>query len=307
MDTLIKKQINLRCSAPGTYIASWHIDWTVGAVFHGGCVAAVIHHVAEVHLASDPTFKTKNHPDIYNLHFEFLRPCVRQDSIITVTALRIGAAASTLQLELYQDGQKKVLALATTNGFNKILGPTVPVPAARIENPQPEPPLTSTVYWPTSLMSTGSPLAFQVKSFQERIDATYVAMLTDMIPSMSDTLLRNGALYDAHSVHRRSQEWANAHPGTPARIMNTAAEALKSSTFNSTQTLDIEFTRKVPPEGLRFVFTRTAANSLQKGRMNVDITICDEIMELLCTAHQQIFVLETGRKFRTGSAKGPSL
>ncbi|KAI3336787.1 thioesterase-like superfamily-domain-containing protein [Xylariaceae sp. AK1471] len=332
MATILKKQIDLRNPAPGTYTAAWHVDWTVGAVLHGGCVAAMIHHAAETHLVTDPVLNAKNQPDIASLHFEFLRSCVRQESTITITTLRIGAATSTLQLQLAQKGQVRVTALATATNFDRVLGPTVPVPIIRTLYPPPKPvPDFDRVLahkpeenW-IPLQVSGEIIPFTRRIMclyprdgfhqdgvcdgwngvgNERIDATYLAMMTDMIPSMSDTLLRNGGLYDAHDVFRKSKEWAEKNPGVPAVMTNTAAEAMKSLTFNATATLDIEFTRNIPKDdGPRFIFTRTAANLLQGGRMNVDVTICNENMELICTSHQLILVLEAERKFRGEQAK----
>ncbi|KAI1356968.1 thioesterase-like superfamily-domain-containing protein [Xylaria sp. FL0043] len=307
MATTIKDQIGLRNPSPGTYTAAWHVDWTVGAVLHGGCVAAMIHHAAETHLITDPVLSARNQPDVASLHFEFLRPCMRQESTITITTLRTGAATSTIQLQLAQEGQVKVIALATTTNFDRVLGPTVPVPVTRILYPPPGPvPDFGRVLaqkpeqnWiPFRVSGEIIPFTRRILALNpregfrhegvcdawncvedERIDATYLAMMTDIIP-------------------------AEENPGVPAVIENTAAEALKSSTFNSTVTLDIEFTKKIPKDGgPRFVFTRTTANLLQGGRMNVDITICDENMELVCTAHQLILVLETERKFRGGQEK----
>ncbi|KAI0505279.1 thioesterase-like superfamily-domain-containing protein [Xylaria bambusicola] len=332
MATILKSQIDLHNPAPGTYTAAWHVDWTVGAVLHGGCVAAIIHHAAETHLTTDPVMSAKNQPDVANLHIEFLRPCIRQDSTITITVLRTGAATSTIELQLAQEGQVRVIALATAINFDRVLGPTVPLPIARTLYPpaKPAPDFDGVLAHKSDpnwipLRVSGEIVPFTRRilvlnprdGFQhdgicdawnsvdnERSDATYLAMMTDIIPSMSDTLLRNGGLYDAHAALRRSQEWAEKNPGVPAVIPNTTAEAMKSSTLNSTITLDIEFTRRISGDARpRFIFTRTAANSLQDGRMNVDVTICNENMELLCTSHQLILVLEAERKFRGGRGK----
>ena len=58
----------------------------------------------------------------------------------------------------------------------------------------------------------------------ERIDETYVAWMSDFIPSMSDTLLRNGGLYDAHVFQQRAEQWAQEHPGVTCQTTNTLAE-----------------------------------------------------------------------------------
>jgi hypothetical protein len=62
-------------------------------------------------------------------------------------------------------------------------------------------------------------------------------------------------------------------------------------------TIDIEYKRALPKEGLRFVLMRTAANVLSGGRMQIEIFFCNEDMELVATARQSIIVLEASRKF----------
>ena len=75
--------------------------------------------------------------------------------------------------------------------------------------------------------------------------------------------------------------------------------------FNITVAIDSKFKRRVPPvlgsdkgEGLRWVFTCVARKGAYSERMDLDISICDENMELLCTAWQFVLVVEAQRKFR---------
>lgn len=79
---------------------------------------------------------------------------------------------------------------------------------------------------------------------------------------------------------------------------------MKIATTNITLTLDIEYKRRLPKEGLRFTFTRATAKKLLDGRMDVDLTICNEDMEVVCLARQLILVLGVHRKFG-GEAKTP--
>jgi hypothetical protein len=230
-----------------------------------------------------------------------------------------------------QNGQLKVLALATSTNFDKVLGPTVPTAWTLLPAPKPSPDFRGCVAarrpdpnWLTARMSgevlgfTGHMLVlnprggfpvdgihdawygFTPAHKHERMDATYLALMTDVIPSMSDTLMRNGGLYDAHAFLKKLERWEEEFPGVPAEVTTSLAEAVKATTFNATVTLDIEFKRKLPPQDLEWVFTRTVTKMLDGGRMDLDITICNERMELVCTAQQLILVLEAQRKFRGG-------
>ncbi|KAH8768351.1 thioesterase family protein [Diaporthe sp. PMI_573] len=327
MAGILHQQINLRRTAPGTYNVDWHQDWTVASVLHGGAVAAIIHHAAVTHLTTDPKLAAQSQPDILNLHIEFLRSCEKLESTITVTPLKLGAAVSTLQLQLSQNGQTKALALATSTNFDKVLGPSAPTAWAPLPPPDPKPDFDRILankpddnWIPVRVEGELIPMTSRVLALDpragfrtdgivdnwngfvgdERMDATYIALMTDMIPSMSDTLMRNGGLYDAHRFWEKAKQWADANPGVTAVFENSLKEVMQSATFNATVTLDMEFKRRLPKEGLRFVFMRTATKRLQDGRMDVDITICDEDMELVCDAHQLILVVEAQRKFRGG-------
>lgn len=80
-------------------------------------------------------------------------------------------------------------------------------------------------------------------------------------------------------------------------------QMMEGTTINTTLTLDIEYKRRLPENGLRFTFTRATAKTLLDGRMDVDLTICNEDMEVVCLARQLILALGVQRKFggeRTG-------
>ncbi|KAL0565612.1 hypothetical protein V5O48_016406 [Marasmius crinis-equi] len=272
----------------------------------------------------------RNQPDILTLHFEFLRGCELHDSTITVTELKIGAGTSTLQLQLSQNGQIKVIALVTSTNFDKPVGPTVPTAWSLHPEPKPIPDFDKILahkpdeHWlPFRFGGEVFPLAARLlilnsrdgfpvdgvcdawNSFtgEERMDATSLAMMADIIPSNSDTLLRNGGIYDARSNFTQIARWAEENPGVPAELTKSLKEAMRMTIFNYTVTLDIEFKRRLPKDGVKWVFTRAATRTLRDGRMDLDVTICDEKMEILCLARQAILVLDAKRKFGGGKVK----
>lgn len=78
---------------------------------------------------------------------------------------------------------------------------------------------------------------------------------------------------------------------------------MEGATINTTLTMDIEYKRRPPIEGLRFTFTRAVAKALLDGRMDVDLTICNEDMEVVCLARQLILALGVERKFGGGETQ----
>ncbi|KAI0435608.1 thioesterase family protein [Xylaria telfairii] len=334
MASTLRKQIGLQQIAPDTYTASWHVDWTLGSTLFGGSVAAMIHHAAITHFTTDPTLVKQNQPDILSVHIEFLRPCNRCESTITITPLKIGATLCTIQLKLLQKNQIKVIALANSTNFDKQLGPTAPTAWNLLPPPKPIPDFQKVLtkqpekHWlPAHLSGEIIPITKQLIILNPRggfpvdgtcdgwyglrkdeghaddkMDATYLAMMTDVIPSMSDTLLHNEGLYDAHAFYQKMEAWAKDHPGSPVEVVNSVDQALEALVYNNTVTLDLEFKRRLP-DGLRWIFTRVATKMLREGRMDLDITICDDKMELICAARQLIVVLEAQRKFRPETPK----
>ena len=71
----------------------------VGIALHGGGLAAIIQLTATTHLRSDAR-RFRNQQHLLNLHLDFLNPCERCESTIAVVPLKVGAAVSTLQLQL---------------------------------------------------------------------------------------------------------------------------------------------------------------------------------------------------------------
>ena len=344
MASFFQKQTNLRQTSADTYTIGWHEDWQMGTTLNGGCITAAIYYCATVHLVTDPKLASRNQPDILKLHIDFLRPCVPEESTITVSILRTGAAISTLQLNLTQKGVLKVLTTVTSTNFDVSLGPSCPTAWSFLPPAPPKPDFATVIKTAAASAATDKPepdanwmpavfggevcnftarlmvmyprCGFPVDGITdtwhsfvpfgdgERIDGTYLALMSDVIPSMSDTLLRNGGMFDAYTIHKRMLEFSENNPGKTMPVDMDIKTAMRAKTHNATVTVDVEFKRRLTLEsGLGFVHVRTAAKMMEGGRMDVDITMADEDDVLVATAHQTILVLEAQRKFRDGKSK----
>lgn len=148
----------------------------------------------------------------------------------------------------------KVIALATSTNFDKALGPTVaPAGSWKFSPPpkpkpdfdavlahKPDPNWVPAGYDGEILPMTGRLLVLDPRGGfpdngvcdawngflgDERINATYLAVMTEIMPSMSDTLLRNGGPYDARVFQERAEQWAQKNPGVPLVLnANSIAE-----------------------------------------------------------------------------------
>lgn len=77
---------------------------------------------------------------------------------------------------------------------------------------------------------------------------------------------------------------------------------MKSETLDSMVTMTYEFKRRLPKGGIDWTYYRLNANMLDKGRMNVHVSIFDQEYQLLCTCKHLVLVLESG-KFTKSSHK----
>lgn len=157
-----------------------------------------------------------------------------------------------------QNNQLKIIALATATNFEKSLGPSVPPTqswSGLLPPPKPTPdfervlaqqaesnwvparlegeiiPMTSRIlglYPRGSFVAPGICDTWHTFLGDERITDTYLAFMTDLVPSMSDTLLRNGGLYDAHVFREEAEKWATENPGATCLFSNTAAQVRPS-------------------------------------------------------------------------------
>lgn len=112
-----------------------------------------------------------------------------------------------------------------------------------------------------------------------------------LVPSLSDTGLKNGGLYDAHTNHGIVRRRA------PVVLSVKRQTALASPIVHQIITLDGEFKRRLPAEGLRWVYTRAGTKMTRGGRMDLDIVLYDKNMELVCVAQQLLVVVDSKRNF----------
>ncbi|KFY33744.1 hypothetical protein V494_07351 [Pseudogymnoascus sp. VKM F-4513 (FW-928)] len=323
MPNVLSDQINLQQVTSHSYTSSWHRDWTVGLSLHGGHVAAAVQLAAQTHFTT--TLADQNQPDILTLHLDFIVACVSQAMQITVVDLKVGKGTSTIQLQVTQKDKVKVIATATSTNFSQSIGPTVKSDWAFHPPLKPAPNFEKVVahkpddnWLPTILAGEigpftrrqltlipreGYPIAGICDAWYtfpgDRIDTTCLTMMNDCMPSMSDTLLRNNGPYDAHEMFTSITAWTDKNPGAPAPLTNSFKDAAKATTFDISLTLDIQFKKRLPKEGLEWIFSRIATKMMQDGRMDVEVTLCDHNMDILCLSHQTMMVLDAQRKFTT--------
>ncbi len=291
----------------------------------GGCVAAMLYSTAEAHFTT--TLASHDQPDVHTLHIQFFRPCIPANSTIKVMDRKIGKGSCFIQLDLSQDGEIKCTALASSINFDVAVGPTAKSGVKLLPPPRPNPDFAKVeVFQPDenwiSSKSDGELFPFvrrmsflypidghktdgivdywTVFDRPEKMDGAHLALVSDLAPSMSDTLLRNGGLFDAHRIHKIKKEAAEKAPGQPAILKATLKEAAQSLLWETTVTMDLQFKRRMADEEMMWTFSRASTRMLEGGRMDVDIEICDREMVPICLARQVMIVLDASRRWKKG-------
>lgn len=69
----------------------------------------------------------------------------------------------------------------------------------------------------------------------------HLAVLCDVAPTPSNTLLQTEGVFDAHKIYGVKKEAADKSPGKPAVITNSLRQAAQERILNTTLTLDMQF------------------------------------------------------------------
>lgn len=284
-------------------------------------MASVIYSAAQTHFCT--TLASFQQPDVHTLHIEFFRPCTPGSSTIVVTDLKLGKGSCFIQLNLTQENEVRCTALATSTNFAVQVGPTAktdvgflpklpPLPDLRkVDENQPD------KNWiPSRTIGELLPLLKRMKFLYpaegqltdgiidywcafdkpEPFEGIHLALLSDVAPSVSDTLLRTEGIFDAHKIYRLKKEMAETSPGKPAIIKNSLREAARAQIWNTTLTMDLQFKRRL--DEITWTFTRVTTRMLEGGRMDLDLTICDEQLVPICLVRQVMLVIDAKRRFK---------
>lgn len=284
-------------------------------------MAAIIHSTALNYLTT--ALAKYKQPDVLTLHIEYLRYCTTQTIDIDVIELKRGSSHCTIQLQVSQEKQLKAVGLITSTNFAHTLGPTSrthwalnPPPASipdfhniLLNNPDPKwvPGLTKGEVFPMGerILSLYERGGMQVDGLldawigfpSEKMQAPHISLMCDFMPSMADTLLRSGGIYDGRSNLRKMEAWAGKNPGVVCEMENSLFEAADAQFSENTVSMDIEFKKRLPEDGLQWIFSRVVTKKLHGGRMDMDITICDETMDLVCSSKQVVLVLDATKRY----------
>ena len=85
--------------------------------------------------------------------------------------------------------------------------------------------------------------------------------------------------------------------------MNTPKGLWGSPMWFPTLTLDIELKKPLPAEGVEWIFVRSRSRQIKDGRMDLEVMVFDQEMDLVAISHHVCFVISLTPKDKAESEK----
>ncbi|CAG8040107.1 unnamed protein product [Penicillium olsonii] len=312
------------------YSAHLRPEWCIGTVPHGGYTTAVIYNLALAHFAHAHSKQYKSPATPISIQLSFLRRTASGPATFEVEDVKIGARTSTIHIKLLQPSEKKPGTLETMVVGYITVSPAdaeVGISAKTGWKPQPAPASGSRADGSVDLSALGSTgsdgswvklnppfpefrkAGAQLelfgpgggKSLQEQggglsidqwarfrpggdvngrwTDAA-VAYLIDMFPSALDG-------FDTMSAEAAAKE-----SGGPV-------DKLKAKNWYPTVTLNVDMKKRLPVEGVEWLYSRVVTKVVKDGRTDLEVTVLDENGEIVALSTQVGLALSASRNVGT--------
>ncbi|CAG8369612.1 unnamed protein product [Penicillium salamii] len=304
------------------YSAHLRPEWCIGTVPHGGYTTAVIYNLALTHFAHAHPNQYKNPATPISIQLSFLRRTASGPATFEVEDVKLGARTSTIHIKLLQPSEKKpgtletmVVGYITVSPASAEVGISAktgwkpqPAPASgsradgsvdlsslgrtgsdgswkKLNPPFPEFRKAGTqleLFGPVGGQSQGGLSIDQWARFRPGGDVNgrwtdaAVAYLIDMFPSALD------------GFDTMSEEAAKAN-----------GEDGKAKNWYPTVTLNVDMKKRLPVEGVEWLYSRVVTKVVKDGRTDLEVTVLDERGEVVALSTQVGLALSASRNVGT--------
>ena len=130
---------------------------------------------------------------------------------------------------------------------------------------------------------------------------------TETLGSVADTWHRMPENNLPNTVWSNASLVSTANQSAQGLIKDTEIGRRPPSHFYPTLSMSLEIKRSLPPEGVKWLFVRAQAKEVRNGRMDVEVMIFDQDMELVALSHQICLVIENTEVLQEKKARGGKL
>ncbi|TLS21990.1 uncharacterized protein PpBr36_09198 [Pyricularia pennisetigena] len=311
------------------YSANFHKAFRIAMVPHGGYVATCFLRVAALHLDRS----SRGQPDTMTAHLEYLDRTEVGPAIFVVEEMKAGRQTTVLQITLYQarDGAKtplptsapwlpadgtakrEVVAFVKNTDFDKLEGLTLktgfklepppdamPISLARMR--QGHDPLWCRYRAPAHHRALTQPAFKALEYYSPRAESkagpTAAAGLLDRWIRFAD-----GERFTGPSLGFVADAWPiiveSYRPEPPPTDEETEASQTPfpwdSLFWYPTLNMSLEVKKRLPEQGVEWLFFRVQTKQIRNGRMDMEIIVLDETGDLVALASHVCLVLGLSR------------
>ena len=324
-----------------TYSAHLHDSWSIGSVPHGGFVTSVV--LAAVKMHFETTLSSYDQPHTIALNLEFLRRTSVGPAIISIQNVKLGRRTSTVHIVLTQASSRSdhsatpttcLVGYLTQSNLSTEEGISLPTQWA-LEPPAP--PLSSADMLrrdedPEWVMLKDRPYPKFRKAVQqvcvclprkgqvakatvdewlccskpgERFTQESLGFVADMFPQVVETGFSVAEVQAGARDNKFGTGGAEeARPSTKVSLMRHQGQV--ATFWYPTVLLNLDIKKALPPEGVEFLFVRARAKQIKNGRMDQEVTIMDQVGDLVALSTHVSLVLGSERNLKRSSGAGES-
>ncbi|EED21712.1 conserved hypothetical protein [Talaromyces stipitatus ATCC 10500] len=327
------------------YTTNLHPDWTIGAVPHGGYTMSILYRLATTHFKHTHPTRHNSQPLPISMQITFLRRTAVGPAVLTVEDSKLGLRTSTIHVTLSQDDDSKpdgkkrtarVVGYITISDSVSDVGYSHPSMTWGLYPPMPGGPpevivraddvkLSQKDGSETSKWKQTGPTHWSKFRKVEHQCITFGPTNEYKQPGVLDQWARLRTVSSDASAAAGNGKWTNEtlpflSDWFPAALEEVGAEALSALSSSSaskpkippfwypTVTLNIDFKKSLPPQGVDWLYSRVVMKSVRNGRMDIEVIILDEKGEIvaLCSHIGLVVSIErntSGRKYGKDAEK----
>ncbi|KAG9236898.1 thioesterase-like superfamily-domain-containing protein [Amylocarpus encephaloides] len=330
----------VRAKSSHTYEAYFYESWCIGTVPHGGYVTACFLQVAATHFAT--TLSKQNQPHSIALHIDFLRRTQAGPALFTVRDTKLGRQTSVIHVTLTQSGREEVLAVITNSNMHTEDG--VSFPTTYNLNPAPLPVATNLLSKNTDKnwrLQSNMPLSEFRRATQKTefyfpregqasktcadewirlstgekwtnaslgyvSDVWPVSLLGQIVSKLLFLRLTNPRFQMPVEASLREENIYDFPEAYNAPVVPDSNGKVTGTMWYPTLLLNLDFKKSLPEEGVEWLFVRTEAKQIKKGRLDIETVILDAEGDLVALSHHVALAVPSERnvaKRVTGASK----
>lgn len=269
------------------------------AVPHGGYVTSTFLRVAESHFRT--TLCSQLQPDTITLHLDFLRRTSVGNALFTVKDVKRGRQTSVIHITLSQDDREEVVGYVTNTNLTTETGVTF---VTGWELSLAPPPVSLPLLRSNMDANWARQTSMPFSDFRKASKKVFFHFprTGQSARNISDSWLRfaNGERFTNESLGYLSDMFpmpVEAFLGDedPYAIATAPRSKRAAKFWYPTLLLNLDIKKKLPQDGVEWLFSRCLTKSIRNGRSDLEIVICDESGEIVALSHHVTLVLDAQR------------